>query len=110
VLIEEIIKKYLDDELSVDAFLEVPDSIPTSFVVFHVIDRGKSDQINMATVEFMSYAETKYDAASLDEEIRELMEEIDDHPDVACRFGGGNDTNDTTLKRYRYRCYFNFYF
>lgn len=110
MLIEQVIKEYLDEELSVDAFLEIPDPLPESFVVFRIADRGKTDQIEMATVEILSYAQSKYAAAALDEEVRELMEEIASRPDIACRFGGGSDSNDSTLKMYRYRCYINLYF
>ena len=111
MLIEKVVKDYLDDNLSVDAFLEIPKgNIPDSFVVFRVTDRGKVNQINAVTMEFQSYGPSKYEAALLDAEVRLKMEEIVELPDISCKFGGGNDDNDTTLKKYRYRCYFNLFY
>lgn len=111
MLIEQTILEYLKAELKTDdVYLETPTSLPDTFVVFRLVDRGKENQINEVTVEFMSYAESKLAAATLDELVREAMENIVSLPNISCRFGGGNDNPDTVLKRHRYRCYFNLYY
>lgn len=111
MLIEQTILEYLKAELKTDdVYLETPKDLPDTFVVLRLVDRGKENQINEVTVEFMSYAESKLAAATLDELVREAMENIVSLPNISCRFGGGNDNPDTVLKRHRYRCYFNLYY
>ena len=111
MLIEQTVLEYLQRELDMDeVYPEIPNPIPEKFVVLHVIDRNKSDQINEVTIEFMSYASSKYEAAVLDDQVRTAMEEIVQIDDISCHFGGGNDNPDTTLKKPRYRCYFNLFF
>lgn len=113
MLIEQIVKEYLNTVFAgegVPVYLETPKTLPKKFIVFTLIDRGKENRINEVTLEFMSYADSKFEAASLDETLREAMEEIVTYPDISCRFGGGNDNPDNTLKKHRYRCYFNLYY
>ena len=113
MLIEQIVKEYLDtvfSEDSIPVLLETPKTLPSKFIVFTLIDRGKENRINEVTLEFMSYADSKIESAEIDEKVREAMENIVTYPDIACRFGGGNDNPDNTLKKYRYRCYFNLYY
>lgn len=110
-MIEKIVLDYLKEALEMDdIYLELPNELPDSFVVFHIIGRGKEDQINAVTIEFYSYGRTKFEAATLDERLREAMEDIATLPDISCRFGGGNDSPDETIKRPRYRAYFNLFY
>lgn len=110
MLIEAFVLDYLKTKLDTEnIFVEMPKEIPDSFAVLTVVGRGKENQIEMATIEVQSYGITKYVAASFDELIRQAMEEINEE-DVSCRFGGGNDNPDTTIKMPRYRSYFNLYF
>lgn len=117
MLIEQVVKQYLDgvftgegSDEGVDVYLETPETLPASFIVFRLADRGKENQINAVTLEMMSYAPSKYEAALLDEKLRDAMDNIITLPDISCRFGGGNDSPDTSLKKYRYRCYYNLYY
>lgn len=111
MLIEQTVLEYLQEALDMtDIYLEIPREIPDAFVVFRITDRDLRDQINGVTVEFSSYADTKYNAAVLDNQVREAMLDINSIPSISCRFGGGNDNPDTTLKLPRYRCYFNLYY
>lgn len=110
MLIEQTVLEYLQSALDMDdVYLEIPDEIPDQFVVFRVIERGKENQINKVTIEFMSYADTKYEAATLDALVREAMEDISTL-DMSVHFGGGNDTADTALHLPRYRSYFSLYY
>lgn len=110
-MIEQTVKEYLDTVLEdVKVFLEIPKQMPDKFIVFQLINRGIENRINEATLEFRSYAPTKYEAALLDEKLRDAMESMHEGTDISCRLGGGNDDPDTTLKKYRYRCYYNLYY
>lgn len=108
MLIEPIVLNYLEENLDVPVYMNMPKSIPEKFVIFTTVDRGRKDFINHVTIEFHSYARTKLDAAMIDERVRMLMEDIIFLPEIAAsRFGGGNDLNDSQIDRFRYRCYFN---
>lgn len=109
-MIETTVKTYLDTALEgIPVYLETPNDTSGKFIVFQLIERGKEDLINEATLEFRSYADSKYDAAALDEALREAMDTLNES-DITTKLGGGNDDPDTTLKKYRYRCYYNLYY
>lgn len=113
MLIEQRVKGFLDVEFAEDeigVFLEIPKPLPATFVVFQLIERGKENQIDACTLEFRSYAPSKYEAAVLDEKVREAMERLNETTDISARLGGGNDNPDTNFKRYRYRCYYNLFY
>lgn len=110
-MIEQTVKEYLDTVLEdVKVFLEIPKQMPDKFILFQLIDRGIENRINEVTLEFRSYAPTKYEAALLDEKLRDAMESMHEGTDISCHLGGGNDDPDTTLKKYRYRSYYNLYY
>ena len=113
MLIEERIKNFLDVEFSEDdigVYLETPAMLPSSFVVFQVVERSKENMINGVTIELLSYAPSKYESAVLDEKVRDAMEKLNNTTDITASLGGGNDNIDTSLKMYRYRCYYNLYY
>lgn len=112
-MIEETVKNYLDTVFADDGipvYLETPKNLPDKFIVFQLIDRGKENYINEATIEFRSYAGSKYDAAVLDETLRNALETWNEGSDITLHLGGGNDDQDSILKKYRYRCYYNLYY
>lgn len=113
MLIEQRVKEFLDVEFAEDqigVFLEIPETIPATFVIFQLVDRGKENHIDAVTLEFRSYAPSKFEAATLDEKVREAMDKLNETTDITARLGGGNDNPDTSFKRYRYRCYYNLYY
>ena len=112
-MIEERVRNFLDAEFAEDSIpvlLEMPEQIPDTFIIFERIDIGRTDYINAVTLEFRSYAPSKYKAAVLDEKLRLAMDKLHETSDITCELGGGNDNTDTEFKRYRYRCYYNLYF
>ena len=111
MIIEKIIRDYLMENLTAPIVTETPTADLAEYVTFRVYDRAKQDQIEMATVEFECYSDSKYNAATLDEDLRTAMENIVSLNDImGARFGGGSDEIDSTLKRYRYRSFFNLYY
>lgn len=111
MLIEQRVLEYLQNELGMnDIYMEIPRDRPEMFVVLRVTDRGMSNRINEVTIELSSYAPSKYEAAALDELVRNSMDNIIELDDISCRFGGGNDNPDTEIKIPRYRCYFNLFY
>lgn len=110
-MIEETVKNYLETVIEdIPVYLETPKDMPEKFIVFQTIDRGKENHINEVTLEFRCFANSKYDAAVLDEALRSAMEAFHEGTDISCHLGGGNDDQDSVLKKYRYRSYFNLYY
>lgn len=109
MLIEKTIRNYLLGELqNIPVEVEQPKNQPDKYIVFRVIDRDQTNLINSVTVEFYCYGKDKLEAAGLDELLRDTMPGIVALDDIfSCKLGGGNDNKDDTLKRYRYRSYFN---
>lgn len=108
-MIEVDILQYLMTELGSDnVCLEIPKDMPSEFVVFQIVDRSRENLIDAVTVRFWSYAKTKAEAAVLDAKVRGAMQDFDERPNISrSKMDGGRDDYDTSLKRYRYQCYFN---
>lgn len=105
-MIEEIVKDYLDSELNVDVYLEVPREGST-FVVMEKTGSSKQDHVCTATIAVQSYAGTLFDAAQLNEAVKAAMENII-NLDVICACSLNSDYNftDVETKRYRYQAVF----
>lgn len=119
MLIEQIVLEYLAQALGdIPVYMEIPSEHPETFVVITKSASGRSDLIDFITLEFRSYAPSKYESAVLDDEVKKALlgdgmtnygiVELDQV--ASCKYGGGNDAPDTTEKRYRYRSYYNFSF
>ena len=109
-MIEVTVKEHLETMLEgISVYMETPKDTSGKFVVLHLEDRGRENLINEVTMEICSYAESKYDAAVLDESVRDAMDTLN-QSDITAHIGGANDSTDTSLKKYRYRCYYNLYY
>jgi len=110
-MIETTLLSYLKQELETNhVYMEMPSPIPKEFVTLEIKDRKKTDHIEAITIELMSYADSMYKAALLDEKVRDSMDcaaTLDEVMSSKC--GGGNNSTDTTNKKYRYRSYYNLY-
>ena len=112
MLIEKTVIRYLEQKLNInEVYAEIPEEMPKRFIVVGIVDRGKTNHIDAATIELMSYANDKLGAAELDELVRNAMEQIIELDSIfSSRLGGGGDEQDTALKKYRYRSYYNLFF
>lgn len=112
-MIEKTILDYLDGELSVPVLMEqpeVPDSytnIPTEYVLIERVGGSKSNQVSSASFAVQSYSASLYEAAALDEEVREAMDGILELDDIAsCRLASNYNFTNTATKQYRYQSVF----
>lgn len=106
-MIELIIKKYLDGHLSVPSFLERPETVPNSYVLFEKTGSSKSNYLPASTFAFQSYAPSMYEAAMLNEEVKEAVEGMIVLDEIS-KISLNSDYNytDTTTKEYRYQAVF----
>jgi len=107
-MIETKIREFLLSNVYTAIYLETPKTMPDECVIFRIIDRSWSNLIDTVTVEINSYGKSKEAAMELDASVRRTMNTFANEDDIsASKLSGGNDANDTTLKRYRYRCFYN---
>lgn len=106
-MIEKIIYDYLNS-LGYKAYTEIPKTVPDRFYLIEKTGTSTNDKISSATVAIQSYAETLYDAMSLNEDLKTAMLEGLVFLDSISGVYLNSDYNytDTTTKRYRYQAVF----
>lgn len=106
-MIEITIKEFLDDRLSVQVFLERQDEMPSSFVLFEKTSGGKRNQLSSSTFAFQSYGKSMYEAAKLNEELKEAVEDMIVLNEISgIKMNSDYNYTDTTTKEYRYQAVF----
>lgn len=102
-----MILNYLTDYLSVPAFLEHQKNEPKRFVIFEKTSSAKSNHLPSATFAFQSYAESMYEAAKLNEEVKIVVESMIELDEISgIRLNSDYNFTDTETKRYRYQAVF----
>ena len=106
-MIELIVLDHLKDNLDVPVSLEKPSKETGSYVVFEKISSEKSNHLPDATIAFQSYAKTLYEAVMLNEEVKEVVENLI-YLDKIRGLDLNSDYNftDTSTKEYRYQAVF----
>lgn len=116
-MIEPILLNYLsavlnaDEGRSIPVLMEIPEvpseSYPTwpeKMVVIEKVGGRESNHILSSSFAIQSYGDTLYNAASLDEEVREAMNDFITLDDVSsCRLASNYNHTDTEMKVYRYQ-------
>lgn len=107
-MIEIVIKQFLDEHLSVPAFLERQSNMPDRFVLFEKTGSGEKNQLSSATFAFQSYSKkTLYDAVSLNEELKMVVKQLILVDEVSrVKLNSDYNFTDTTTKEYRYQAVF----
>lgn len=107
-MIEKIILDYLNQELSVPAYMERPENPPGQYVLIEKTGSGKRNQICEAVLAIQSYAPSMYEAAVLNETVKDTMEAAVTLSDIS-KVSLNSDYNftDTAMKAYRYQAVFN---
>lgn len=72
-MIESILCNILAEQLSVPVVLEVPEEKPASYVVLEKTGSSRRNRIDHTTVAIQSIAQTLYEAAELNEKVKEVM-------------------------------------
>ena len=106
-MIELVIKNYLDGHLSVPSFLERPQKSPESFVLFEKTSSAKNNYLPSSTFAFQSYAPSMYEAAALNEKVKEAVESMIILDEISkIKLNSDYNYTDTTTKEYRYQAVF----
>lgn len=106
-MIELIIKKHLEKSLKVPVYLEMQENMPDSYVIFEKTSGGQKNQINSASFAFQSHGDSMYEAAKLNEELKEAVFKLQWNKEVGgVRLNSDYNFTDTTSKKYRYQAVF----
>lgn len=108
-MIEILIKEYLEKTLKVPVFLEHEPKMPDSFVIFEKTSGGCNNKINSATFAFQSYGKSMFEAAKLNEDLKEALFKMVELKDIGkVKLNSDYNFTDTTTKKYRYQAVFDF--
>ncbi|HEK9981562.1 TPA: hypothetical protein TVE77_000732 [Streptococcus equi subsp. zooepidemicus] len=106
-MIELTIKKYLDEHLDVPSFFEHQKDEPARFIILEKTSGAKQNHLLSSTFAFKSYAESLYEAALLNDKVKQVIEQLDVLPQVSgVHLNADYNFTDTATKRYRYQAVF----
>ncbi|MDI9468678.1 MAG: hypothetical protein QM296_00550 [Bacillota bacterium] len=103
-MIEQTIRNHLLTVLDVPVWLEEPNEKPARYVLFEKTGSGRSNRLDSSTFAFQSYAETLYEAARLNDRLKDAVDSLIALTEIA-RVSLNSDYNftDTATKRFRYQ-------
>ena len=110
-MIEKTIIDYLNDNLVVPAYMEMPEDKPERFVLLEKTGSSVENLIYSATFAIQSYAESLYEAAVLNEEVKKAMDNIIALDSVlSSKLNSDYNFTDTETKEYRYQAVYDLFY
>lgn len=110
-MIELIIKNYLDGHLDVPSFLIRPENPPKRYILIEKTGSSKTDYINSATFAFQSYAESLFEAATLNEKLKAVLEDSIYGTNISkAKLNSDYNFTDPETKQFRYQAVYDFIF
>ena len=111
-LIEELVYNFLNENMTVPVYTEIPSNPPKKMIVLEKTGSSQSNFIKQSTFAIQSYAKSLFEAAELNEQLKEIvMDGLDGLASLneIVSVGLNSDYNytDTTTKKYRYQAVFN---
>ncbi|RGG57694.1 hypothetical protein DW762_02305 [Ruminococcus sp. AM29-19LB] len=106
-MIEQIVRDYLEEQLGIPVRMEEEAGLPEEYIVVEKTGSGQTNHIKRATLAVQSYSSSLYQAASLNERVKEAMEKIIEMDDISkCELNSDYNYTDTARKKYRYQAVF----
>lgn len=111
-MIEKIILDYLnqcitEDALGIKAYMERPAVKPDSYVLIEKTGGGEDNHIKHSTLAIQSIGKTLFEAASLNESIKDFMRDAISLNEVAkVEINSDYNFTDSTTMEYRYQAVF----
>lgn len=107
MIIEEIVKKHLDEKLSVPVKVKKETDL-NEYVLIEKTGGGKENYIFSATIAIKSYGPLLLDAALLNEKVKTAMESLTECDQVTkCDLNSDYHFPDRSIKAERYQAVFN---
>lgn len=106
-MIEVTILNYLTNKLNVPVYMEDDGETGGLYVVIEKTGGGEENFLKSAVIAIQSYADSLYNAALLNEKVKEAMKNIIELDDITrCELNSDYNYTDTTRKAYRYQAVF----
>lgn len=106
-MIEQTVRNYLEEQLNIPVRMEEEANLLKEYVVIEKTGSGQTNHIKRATLAIQSYSDSLYQAASLNEQVKEAMEKIIEMDDISrCELNNDYNYTDTARKKYRYQAVF----
>ncbi len=103
-MIEIIIRENLQNKLTEPVGLEKQSAGTGSYVVIEKTSSGKINHLPTATIAFQSYGNTLYNAAELNERVKQAVESLIELDEIrGIDLNSDYNFTDTTTKEYRYQ-------
>lgn len=106
-MIELIVRKYLTSKLEIPVVFEHQKNLPEQFILIQKTGSSRENFLNSSTIAIQSYGASLFDAAKLNEKIKNLMYDLIEVPEVArVKLNSDYNFTDAETKRYRYQAIF----
>lgn len=106
-MIEELVRDYLNDNMTVKAYMEKPPEPPEKRLEIERIAQNETNFIYTTTLAIKSIASSLFFAAELNDEVIEVMAKMIKLPEInRVRLSTSHNFTDTTKKEYRYQAIF----
>lgn len=110
-MIEQTIYEFLNDNMSVPVYTELPVNPPKRMIVLEKTGGSQENHIKRSTFAIQSYGKSLFEAAELNEELKEIMLDGLDgllslNEIAAVNLNSDYNFTDTTTKKYRYQAIF----
>lgn len=103
-MIEIIVLNHLKSKISEPVELEKPSAQTGSYVVFEKTSSGKSNHLPSATFAFQSYGKSLYEAAALNEKVKNAVESLIELDEIrGVTLNSDYNFTDLSTKEYRYQ-------
>lgn len=108
---EKILLDYLNGSLDVPGYVQIQAEMPERYVVIERTGSSKENYIYSASFAIQSYAESMYEAAALNEQVKDAMERMLELDTVSkVQLNSDYNWTDTTTKKYRYQAIYRIVF
>ena len=106
-MVEKTVKDYLQTVLDIPVRLEDEGNLGEKYILIEKTGSGAENHIKRATLAIQSFSTSLFGAASLNEQVKDTMEQIIDLDDICkCELNSDYNYSDTNKKRYRYQAVF----
>lgn len=102
MIIEEIVRNYLDDELTVPVLLQRVNKMTEPYVMVEKTGGGQTNRLNSATIALQSYGSSIHVASDLNEQVKAAMDGIVELSEISSA-DLNTDYNFTDEEREEYR-------
>ena len=103
-MIEITVLNYLKEQIDVPVYMERPEDDTGEYVVIEKTSSSRSDHICQAAFAFQSFGNTLLRAAEINEDVKAIMDDIIELPEITrSQLNSDYNFTDTAKKRYRYQ-------